>query len=885
MTLLPGARLGPYEIVALLGAGGMGEVYRARDARLDRIVAIKVLPPHVVDSPGRRQRFEREARAASRLSHPSICALYDVGEQDDLHFIVMEYVEGETLADRLRRGPLPLAFVLRYAIEVADALDHAHHQGIVHRDLKPANIMLARSGASRPGSPQAKLLDFGVAQLRTVDDSDLHAMTSAPTEQQSLTEEGTILGTLHYMAPEQLEGKETDARTDIFALGLVMHEMATGRRAFAGTSKASLIAAILEHEPRPLSVVRSESPSARAVAEELTPPLLDRIVARCLAKDRAARWQTAADLRQTLQWIAEGYSQIEVATPSSMGPRRRERLAWMVAVGVAIAAASFLAVRPDSAGVRPMAGATFKQLTFKRGWLTGARFAPDGQTIIYAPAWDGGPVQLYETRTSGPESRPLEPQGAGLASISSSSELAMLSKCRIFRGWCVGTLARMPVSGGAPRPVLEDVAFADWTPDGRDLAVIRVVQGEYRLEYPIGKTLYTTMGWLRGLAFSPRGDRLAFIEHPVLSEESGVLKVVDLEGHATTVSSSWRTITGLDWSPRGDEIWFTGSQNGRVGSLYATTLSGTLRLIFHAPGDLILWDTFRDGRLLLSASSSPPRARMTWANADGARELSWLDWSTVADLSADGRTVLFHEWGVGVGGVPAVYVRHVDGSGAARLGDGKALALSPDGRWALAVVEGAQPRLVLLPTGTGQIRVLPTEGLTNIYLGKWFPDGRRLLLVAESGDIVPRSYVQDLETGKRDPVADGAMAMLVSPDGRRILALDPSSRSYDLWPLDGGEPVALEGIEPDDVPILWSPAENGRYLYLHGSEENVLTVYRYDRTTRRRELWRKLAPQDRAGVLSIATGRGEVAITPDGHSIAFTYWVSLEDLFLVEGVR
>lgn len=882
MTVSPGTRLGPYEIVALLGTGGMGEVYRAKDPRLDRIVAIKVLPRHVLGSPRRRQRFERESRAASRLSHPNICALYDVGEQDDLHFIVMEYVEGETLADRLRRDPLPLALVMRYAIEVADALDHAHHQGIVHRDLKPANIMLARSGAARSGSPQVKLLDFGVAQLRTAEDSDLHAVTSVMTETQSLTEEGTILGTLQYMSPEQLEGKDTDARTDIFALGAVIHEMATGRQAFAGTSKASLIAAILEHEPPPLSVARSELSSPRAAADELTPPLLERIVSRCLAKDPAARWQTAADLRQALQWIAEGHSHIKVATQSSMRPRRRERLAWMVTLSAAIAAASYFAIRPDSAGVQPMAGATFKQLTFKRGWLTGARFAPDGQTIIYAPAWDGGPVQLHETRISGPESRPMGAQGDGLASVSSSSELAMLSKCRIFRGWCVGTLARMPVSGGAPRPVLEDVAFADWTPDGRDLAVIRVVEGEYRVEYPIGKTLYTTMGWLRGLVFSPRGDRLAFIEHPILSEESGVLKVVDLEGHATTVSSNWSTIRGLDWSPGGDEIWFTASQKGKVCSLYAATLSGTLRLIFHAPGDLTLWDIFRDGRLLLGAGSS--RARMISANAEGTRDLSWLDWSTVADLSADGKTVLFHEWGEGVGASPAVYMRHVDGSGAARLGDGKALALSPDGRWALAVVEGAQPRLVLLPTGTGQSRVLPTEGLTNIHWGKWFPDGRRLLLVAEGGDIVPRSYVQDIETGKRDPVAEGAMAMLVSPpDGRRILALDPSSDSYNLWPLDGGEPVAVEGIEPGDVPILWS--RDGRYLYLRGKEENVLAVYRYDWTTRRRELWRKLAPQDPAGVFSIATGRGEVAITPDGQSFAFTYWVALEDLVLVEGVR
>src|SRR5262245_35139137 len=279
MALSSGARLGPYEIEALLGAGGMGEVYRAKDARLDRIVAIKVLTAHV--DPARRQRFEREARAVSRLSHPHICALYDVGEQDNLHFIVMEYLEGETLSDRLRRGPLPINHALRYAIEVADALDHAHRQGIVHRDLKPANIMLTRAGA--------KLLDFGVARLQTTEVAAAGSLTAHVTQTQSLTEEGTILGTLQYMAPEQVEGRETDARTDIFALGVVVYEMTTGKQAFDGASRASLIAAILEHDLPPLSAARASAGSALG-PESVAPPLLDQVVSRCIAKDPDERW-------------------------------------------------------------------------------------------------------------------------------------------------------------------------------------------------------------------------------------------------------------------------------------------------------------------------------------------------------------------------------------------------------------------------------------------------------------------------------------------------------------------------------------------------------------------------------------------------------------------
>jgi eukaryotic-like serine/threonine-protein kinase len=886
MTLSPGARLGPYEILALIGKGGMGEVYRAKDGRLDRTVAIKILPQHVVDSPRRRHRFERESRAASRLSHPNICAVYDIGQQDEIHFIVMEYLEGETLADRLRRGPLPIHQVLRCAIETANALSHAHHHGIVHRDLKPANIMLAKSGAGGSGSAQAKLLDFGVAQLRAPDDSSAHDVTSGvtetETETQSLTEEGSILGTIQYMAPEQLEGKDTDARTDIFSLGAVVYEMAVGRPAFDGTSKASLIAAILEREPPTLSTAASGATTAQAGEVGPIPPLLDRIVTKCLAKDPGARWQTAADLRQALEWIAEG-TPVSAPAQSARGWWRRERIAWIAAAAsVAVAVSSYFAFRPDSANVQSLAGATFKPLTFRRGWSTGARFAPDGQTVIYSSAWGGGPVELFEMRTSGPESRKLGPLGAGLASISSTNELALLSDCRLEHGYCIGTLARMPVSGGAPREVLDGVSGADWTPDGRELAAIHVTGGAYRLEFPIGRELYKTSGWLEGLAFSSRGDRLAFTEHPILGEESGALKIIDLQGRVTTVSANWKTIRGLSWSPRGDEIWFTASQTGKSCSLYAVTLSGQLRLIFHAPGDLTLWDIAPDGRLLLSASSSPPRARMIWGNTGQERELSWLDWSTLADLSADGKTVLFHEWGEGVGATPAVYIHHVDSSEPARLGAGKALSLSPNGRWALALVEGAQLQLVLLPTGSGQRRLLPTEGLTDVYLAKWFPDGRRLLLVAAGTDMIPRSFVQDIETGKRETFADeGSIAMLVSPDGRQALTLEPSG-AYDLWPLDGGQPVPVPGLQSDDRPIQWS--EDGQHLFVRDGDERALRIYRYAMATKRRELVRELRPPDPTGVIGIATGRREVAMTPDGRSYAYTYWVEIEDLFLAEGV-
>src|SRR5687767_13088595 len=331
MPLPAGQHLGPYEILAPLGAGGMGEVYRARDTRLDRTVAVKVLPIHLSSSPEIRQRFEREARTVSQLSHPHICALYDVGHQDETAYLVLEYLEGETLADRLARGALPLELALRYGIEIADALDKAHRHGIVHRDLKPGNIMLTRSGI--------KILDFGLAKaLAPV--SSASALT-ALAEERPLTESGMLLGTVQYMAPEQLEGRQADARTDIFALGLVLYEMVTGKRAFQGATQASLIGAVLRDEPAPVSQ-----------QQRLAPRTLDRLVATCLAKDPDDRWQSAADMRRELQWIAEAPKATSaVAAAPAVGPRRnRERLAWVLIALLLTGLVAVAALRTRSAG-------------------------------------------------------------------------------------------------------------------------------------------------------------------------------------------------------------------------------------------------------------------------------------------------------------------------------------------------------------------------------------------------------------------------------------------------------------------------------------------------------------------------------------------------------
>ena len=377
MRFAPGARLGPFEILAPLGAGGMGEVYRARDTRLDRTVAIKVLPSELVDTPGRRvERFRQEARAIARITHPNICTLHDVGEDGSAIFLVMEYVDGATLARRLEDGLLPLPLAMRIAIGIADALDFAHRHGVVHRDLKPANIMLTRDSV--------KLLDFGLAKLREPDEQ---APTNA-TESERLTHVNTIAGTVPYMAPEQIEGRDVDARTDIFSFGVVLYEMVCGRRPFAGDSRASLMAAIVALEP----------PKPTSLQPQVT-AALERVIARCLAKDPDDRWQTARDLAAELRWIAEpGSGTIPAATTALA---RSRRAALLGGVAGAVLAGAVIAAIATSMWPRPVV-AEYHPVTYRKGVVSSARFTADGRSFVYSASWEGQPYGVFLGRSAEP---------------------------------------------------------------------------------------------------------------------------------------------------------------------------------------------------------------------------------------------------------------------------------------------------------------------------------------------------------------------------------------------------------------------------------------------------------------------------------------------------
>src|SRR6266567_7755308 len=422
MTIAASSRLGPYEVLSRLGAGGMGEVWKARDTRLERTVAIKVLPDHLASSPDVRQRFEREAKTISALSHPHICALYDVGNQDGVEYLVMEYLEGETLADRLAKGALALEQTLRYGIEIADALDKAHRQGIVHRDLKPGNVMLTKSGV--------KLLDFGLARAIAAPAGQT-SLTSLPTER-ALTQEGAILGTLQYMAPEQLEARPADTRTDIFAFGATLYEMATGQKAFSGSSQASLISSIMKEEPAPISTI-----------QPMTPPALDRLVRRCLAKDPERRWQSARDVAIELEEIARGGQASETI------PRPGRGMAgWTVAAALLLLLAGLLLSRARPLGhpvqkvqfaIAPPAGSAVN------GMLA---LSPDGRTLAFVATGSDGLDRLFIRSLDALDARPLEGcEGAGFPFWSPDNHnLAFFAQ---------GKLKRIAATGGPPQTLCD----------------------------------------------------------------------------------------------------------------------------------------------------------------------------------------------------------------------------------------------------------------------------------------------------------------------------------------------------------------------------------------------------------------------------------------------
>ncbi|HEY3125329.1 MAG TPA: WD40 repeat domain-containing serine/threonine protein kinase, partial [Thermoanaerobaculia bacterium] len=681
---------------------------RARDSRLGRDVAIKVLPATYSKDPDRLRRFEHEARAAGVLNHPNITAVYDIGSAEGSPYVVTELLEGETLRSRMAAGGLPGRKVTDYAIQIARGLAAAHEKGIIHRDLKPENLFVTKDG-------RVKILDFGLAKLTHPESGA--PLTEAPTEMVG-TEPGVVMGTVGYMSPEQVRGQAADQRSDLFAFGAILYEMLSGQRAFSGGSAADTMSAILKEEP----------PDLLSTNQNVSPGL-ERIVRHCLEKSPDERSHSAHDIAFDLEALS-GISGPRAAAAAPTAERKRVVQTLPAAVGAIIVAvlAGTLAYRAGKkAGyVTPP---SFHRLTYRRGFVSSARFAPDGQTVFYAASWDGAEKpQLFSTRVENPASLRLGLPDGHVESISRSGEMLILSNVVFGGGWTHrGTLSSAPLSGAAARDLLEDVAEADWSPDGRSLALVRAPQWRYRLEFPAGKVLYETTGWISHPRLSPRGDAVAFLDHPIFGDDHGAVAIVDQSGKKTTLSTGWDSTQGLAWSASGDEIWFTASTPRNA--LYAVTRSGRRRLIVSSHGNLTLQDISKDGRVLIDCANE--RVGLLGLSAADARErdLSGLDWSRGPILSEDGKTLVFSELGAGGGVGYSVYLRRMDGSPAVRLGEGEALALSPDGKWVLAALVRSSPvSLVLFPSGAGEARPLPKDSINHESgprgVASFFPDGR-----------------------------------------------------------------------------------------------------------------------------------------------------------------
>jgi eukaryotic-like serine/threonine-protein kinase len=862
VRLTPGTRVGPYEVVALLGAGGMAEVYRARDTRLGRDVAIKVVSEMLGTDRAFLERFDREAKLAASLSHPNVVALFDVGLQDGKPYFVTELLQGESLRERLGKGRIPLGNALEWAAQMAQGLAAAHERAIVHRDLKPENIFITLDG-------HVKLLDFGIAKLiETAQPSTPHGLmdpTVSPSG--SSTRTGMLLGTPGFMSPEQVRGDPVDARTDFFSLGAVLYEMLSGQRAFPAGPVVETGYAVLHDDPEPLPAT--------------VPRQVAQVVYRCLEKDPARRFQTARDLAFNLELVRTPATSGATTASTLEAPERHLHWRpWLWPLAATLAALALAAMYFVERG-RRLSAPTVKPITFRHGTVSAGRFAPDGR-VVYSAAWGREPEEIFSTSPGSYDAQPLGVRSARLLCVLPQGELAVLlrqvwSGEYAFFGATVGTLALVPGVGGVPRALTEDIQSADCSPTG-ELAVVRYVNGKSQLEYPLGTPLFETTGSIGFPHVSPGGDVVALWHQPQDASPNQLL-LVDRKG-AIRQLVDVLIVTGVAWAPSGEEVWFTDS----TAAIWANPVrGGRRRLVYQGISGLDLEDISRDGEILINVEDRRSEIAVVPPGQHRETELPWLKFDSLVALSEDGNRVLFTAFDtLNVNWSMRAYVRPTEGSPPLKLGAGTALAFSTDERWVLTLDYRNTSELWLVPIGVGVPKKLTAAGFTFSYATRLLRDGKRLVAIAERhGDKQWRLFLVPLEGGPPTPLSDAPVSQFfleVSRDDR-FAAVVSFDGTLTLFPLDGRAPIPLHDLRRFVVPAGWT-ADGQLWVYEMVSRDAPSRLLRYDIPSRRVVEERTITAADLDGLIAV----GKVRITPDSRSIALEYYRSLGSLYVLDGL-